>query len=767
MKINKKFLMIIIPLFVLFATAITVFAAYMPGKITSLDVYRSGDTVYIEGKTSGFTSDMRVLIKVLDDYGNLQFFDDAVVSNSSFTSFFVPMNMTSDGYLNINISGDLAFSKKYYYSTDFSSRDESDEYKILKALQDYKYYKDKNSKYAMQFVFTYEQSNVAGNVILTGTNFTSGDALFTGKDSSDWNGYLSAISKIAKEISGKSISISVFDKNGNVVDTYPKTITAPGGNTVPTSASDGSYSSNGNNLSFTASIMGDSTNKYIKIKFVGNFAKEDDVWMNSSLADLEKYAKQYVDNLKNKYNADFDLYFYDKNNKPLNTYSFYYYQPETIGNTVGDSTGEKENNPDIIVPSITPTEGQTTPTEQEYTESVEYAIWNPYVNDNGVYTLNLMMYNGNSSVIDWALESEGYEGASYKYNYVLNDYDSVSNVINNMRNDTKKVIIVRGDTLGSNIKFTVPANIVQLLRDNNVTLVLDTSYLKIESDFGTLNAVGDYVVSTNETIAMISNKATGAYNISIKVSDVDAAYSFGTKSKVALHYNSDGTSSIRDLRFVSNYLNNSTCLNTTVSENMKAFISNYYGEGIYVAREIYTSLNDSNFYDNTYKRYAEIVVSKGIMDANGGTFNPKFTMSRGEFSMYLARKLGANSSTNYFNGLNGSSYAGAVNGLYELSITPPIWTNNIDIDKKITIEEMIYMTVRAYEVNSLNPRAYGAALYFQDKEDISAWAKNKVAIAAKLGFIPEDGLLYPRENGTREDAAELIFKLMDSEGLFR
>ena len=135
--------------------------------------------------------------------------------------------------------------------------------------------------------------------------------------------------------------------------------------------------------------------------------------------------------------------------------------------------------------------------------------------------------------------------------------------------------------------------------------------------------------------------------------------------------------------------------------------------------------------------------------------------------MYLARKLGANSSTNYFNGLNGSSYAGAVNGLYELSITPPTWTNNIDIDKKITIEEMIYMTVRAYEVNSLNPRAYGAALYFQDKEDISAWAKNKVAIAAKLGFIPEDGLLYPRENGTREDAAELIFKLMDSEGLFR
>lgn len=776
MKKNKKYLIFILPIVILILTAITVFAAYSPGRISSLDVKRVDDTVYLTGKTTGFTSSMRILIKVLDDRGNLQFFDEIPIQNSSFSDYFVPMNMTSDGYLNINISGDLAYSTKFYYSTEFGSADESIEYNLIKALQDYKYYKDDNSKYSMNFVITYEQSNTTGNVILEGTNFVSGDTLFKGKNSSTWNSYLANIYSVAKSISGKNINVIVYDKDGTKVDSYPRVIsntsTSTGGSSsgsIPTSIGQNlSYTSNGNNISFSSSIMSDSTSRYIKVKFIGNFAKEDEVWTNSSMADLEKYSNQVANNLKNQYNADFDFYFYDKNNKPLNSYSYYFYVPETIGQTIGETSTDTGNS-QTTVPTINPSSGQevSTDTSDGYVASDTYAIWNPYVDDKGVYTLNLMMYNGNSYVVTWALDSEGYEGATYKYNYSLSNESNVVSAINSMRNDSKKVLVVRGDTLGSNINFTVPANIVQILKNNNVTLVLDTSYIKVESDFGTLNTIGDYVVSTNETISMLANKATDAYNVSIKVSNVDAANSFGIKSKVALHYDSDTTSGIRDLRFVNIYYNNGTRLNTTVKESLKSFISNYYGSGIYCAKEDNIIFNDSNFYDNTYKRYSEIVVSKGIMDGGSGVFNPKFTISRGEFSLYLARKLGANSYTNYFNGLNGSPYAGAINGLYELSVTPPTWNSNVSPDKKITIEEIIYMTVRAYEINSLNPRAYGSALYFQDKEDISSWAKNKVAIAAKLGFIPEDGLLYPTENATKEDCAEILFKLMDSEGLFR
>ena len=783
---NKKILLSIIVAFLLTICAIPVFAEYVAGRVTSLDIQRVGDVVYLNGKTSGFTSTMRVIIKVLDDKGNLQFFDEVPVSNSSFSDFFEPMDIQDDTYLNIIVSGDLAYSERFYYSSSYKNEDENFEYNILKQLQDYKYYKDDNSKYAMIFVITIEQNSTSWNVVLEGTNFVKGDTLWNGKNENNWNSYLYNIYSLAKNISGKNINVVVYDKAGTQVATYPTVIGggSDSGSSNPSSGDitsviskigqTGSYSSNGNTLSFNSSLLDGSTNRYIKVKFVGNFSKEDDVWKNSSIVDLENFSKSIALKLKDSYNADFDFYFYDKDNKALGAYSYYYYQSASTGEVIGENSGENglsESSPSNPI-TVTPTpSGQTvtddTSSSGDLVGDDSFATWNPYRDDKGVYTLNLMIYNGNSGVVDWALDSEGYEGATYKYNYSLSDYDKVASTINSLRNDTKKVIVVRGDTLGSNINFTVPANVVQLLRDNNVTLVLDSSYVKVESDFGSLNAAGDYVVSVNETISMMANKATNAYNIDIKVSGVDAVNSFGTKSKVALHYDSDTTSSVRDLRFVNIYQNNSTRLNTTVKESLKSFIANYYGSGIYCAKEDNIIFNDSNFYDNTYKRYAEIVVSRGIMDGSGGAFNPKFTLTRGEFSNYLARKLGANSYTNYFNGLNGHTFANAINGLYEMNVTPPNWNKDISPDKKITIEEMIYMTVRAYEINSLNDRAYGSALYYQDKEDISVWAKNKVAIAAKLGFIPEDGLLYPTENATREDAAEILFKLMNAEGLFR
>lgn len=777
----KNKIKILLPLLLLIF-AIPVFAQYISGKITNVEIYKVGDKVYIDGETEGFTSKMRILIKVLDDYGNLQFFDEIPIdSNGKFSDSFIPMDIKDNTYLNFNISGDLAYSTKFYYSSDYIDDNDRIERILLETLQSYKYYKDNNSKYSLNFVFSYEQGANKGNVILTGTNFVKGDTLWNGKNDNVWNSYLSTIKQVSTNITGKTITLYVYDKQNNLLQNYPIIIgdnesdekeedNKPIDGIISDIGNNVGYSSNGNSLSFNPSLL-ESTSKYIKIKFTGDFSKEDDCWTLSSLVDLENFSRSIAEKLNIKYNSDFDFFFYDKNNKILNSYSYYYYKgnqgQETGDEQTGGSGGTDEGTGNS--PTITPIPGSDDDNGDNGSTTDDnqvYKVWTPY-DDLGIYTLNLMIYSYNSSTIDAQLESEGYEGAVYKYNYVLNDYDTVFGIVNSLRNDSKKVLVVRGNTLGSNINFKVSSDIVELLKSNNVTLIFDTSYIKVEADFSTCSYSGEFVITTNETIAMLTDKATDAFNVNITLGGMDVSNLFSHKVKLALHYTYESASNISDLRFVNNYYNNSTSLNTTVNESLKAFISNYYGSGIYCSKANTYIFNDNNFEDNSYRRYAEIVASKGLMEGSAGVFNPKQTITRGEFVSYIARKMGVSSNINYFSDLsNISPYFGAINGTFEIGILPPTWRGNCNIDKKITIEEMIYIIVRCYEVNSLNSTSYGSALYYKDTDDISAWAKNKIAIASKLGIIPSDGYLYPTENGTKEDAAELLFKLLDIEGIF-
>lgn len=89
-------------------------------------------------------------------------------------------------------------------------------------------------------------------------------------------------------------------------------------------------------------------------------------------------------------------------------------------------------------------------------------------------------------------------------------------------------------------------------------------------------------------------------------------------------------------------------------------------------------------------------------------------------------------------------------------------------NKPITREEMAYICVKAYEYSDNNPKVSPSALFYDDANDISYWAKQAISIATELKIVSGVGnnRFAPKNNATRAEATQIIFNLMKAEGIF-
>ena len=84
-----------------------------------------------------------------------------------------------------------------------------------------------------------------------------------------------------------------------------------------------------------------------------------------------------------------------------------------------------------------------------------------------------------------------------------------------------------------------------------------------------------------------------------------------------------------------------------------------------------------------------------------------------------------------------------------------------NMDGKVTREEAIKYIVRAFGHEPLENMGDIYKVEYNDEAEISPNLKGHIAIARGLGIISKEGNLRPKDNLTREEAAVLIYNILN------
>lgn len=800
-KINKMLFSLVFVL-IIFLIPSKVFAGANDVQTLEIDVEENGK-INFKGTTIGGTDNMNLLVKIFDGK-SLEFFDQVVVNNNKFSFSATPIKAKLNTDLKIVITGDLSYEGTFYYSSKYSDLVEEIEQESINLLEKYAIYYDDVIPTKLKFDIRTSFNGDVLFVYLNGTNFKSTDSNWLNKDASTWNTFLSTITTKGYEISQNStVYVYIYDQNGKFLQSFPK---GADDAIKDEEDKDDSSSDDGNNEGedsdkeetkpvdkniITETILDNllkdnnqylvdsftyiydyslisATSSYIKIKAQGNFNKKDNSWSNVNTSKMEAFFDTCALKIKSAYNVDIDFILYDKNDVVLTAYNYYIYD-EDDNNTSSGSQGSQgstsTSQPEINENYVPENNLNKIPDEYELDPEYQFVPWNDKRATGLVLALYLSDYGYNSGAVIPNVKEETVNG-HYVYNLSV-DADRVSEVLNSLRSDAKKIAYVKKQTDSNNITLELPINTVNTLKESNALFIFDTDFYRIELDFADYSGVGPIVIETSEA-NVSSDDYAKPLTLTIKDNGRDANNSFSNGIKCLIHYESDKTNQIRDLRSINVYNSNGMIINSTSTTLEKGFVFRYNGADTYYAKNNQFTFTDSSWENSMSKRYAELIASKGIMTAtNNGLFNAEKTLTRGEFIYYLACKMGAFSTTQRFKNVDSSHpYYTAINGIYELGIMPTTFRSKLDSEKEITREEMIYMMVRCYEINNSNESIKSASLLYRDKNEISVWAKAKIGMASKIGLIEDDGYLYPKEVGNREFAANLFYNLLVAEGIF-
>jgi hypothetical protein len=144
-----------------------------------------------------------------------------------------------------------------------------------------------------------------------------------------------------------------------------------------------------------------------------------------------------------------------------------------------------------------------------------------------------------------------------------------------------------------------------------------------------------------------------------------------------------------------------------------------------------------------------------------GTFKPEQAITRGEFTVALARQLNLlPDANNRFNDCLNYPGASMINALVERNIITGYPDNTFKPEKPISRAEMITVLVKALGINddklTINLDNYRP---FNDISE-NHWACTQIKIAEKLGLVTGDNSdnFYPGKETTRAEAAKCLTK---------
>lgn len=166
----------------------------------------------------------------------------------------------------------------------------------------------------------------------------------------------------------------------------------------------------------------------------------------------------------------------------------------------------------------------------------------------------------------------------------------------------------------------------------------------------------------------------------------------------------------------------------------------------------------------------ERLASLGILDGRpDGSFGPRETLSRAQFTKMVATLLGINSQTKpVFSDVPANRwYSASIQGAFEEGIVKGYVGGAFEPDEPVTREEMAKILTDAMlwlnaDVFAEAPD-YASAQAFRDYGRIGNWAKEPVSRMLEEGILlgKTNGILDPKGDATRAEAAAVLVRLIE------
>ncbi|WP_337101024.1 alpha-amylase family glycosyl hydrolase [Paenibacillus sp. YIM B09110] len=209
----------------------------------------------------------------------------------------------------------------------------------------------------------------------------------------------------------------------------------------------------------------------------------------------------------------------------------------------------------------------------------------------------------------------------------------------------------------------------------------------------------------------------------------------------------------------------------TLTGSILTFSTDHFSE--YVIMQYNKSFSDVK--EGWAKAYIELLAARHITSGvDGDRFDPKGTVTRGQFAALLGRALGLKSAAaggGKFSDMSDDTYyAGYVEELNKLGIIEGYEDGSFKPDAVISREQLAAMIIRAYNfvVGSASPAvsAGAAGFKFKDINEASPYAVASIEAAYKLGIINGvgDERFAPNAAATREQVAKMLIELLNKSG---
>ncbi|BBH19754.1 hypothetical protein Back11_10990 [Paenibacillus baekrokdamisoli] len=194
---------------------------------------------------------------------------------------------------------------------------------------------------------------------------------------------------------------------------------------------------------------------------------------------------------------------------------------------------------------------------------------------------------------------------------------------------------------------------------------------------------------------------------------------------------------------------------------MSAEVSHFSRYAVLESDKSFADVAENHWAARAIKVLAAKQIVYGVSDTS---FQPNANVTRAEFVAFVVRGLGLKATgLSSFADVNDKAwYAPIVTAANEAGIIKGRSASIFAPNETITREEMTAIIVHAYEYKTGVKTAAEQQNAFADAKEISAWAKDDVNAAFKLGFVSGrgDGRFAPKAWSTRAEATQIIVNLL-------
>jgi hypothetical protein len=187
--------------------------------------------------------------------------------------------------------------------------------------------------------------------------------------------------------------------------------------------------------------------------------------------------------------------------------------------------------------------------------------------------------------------------------------------------------------------------------------------------------------------------------------------------------------------------------------------------GDYEVIENRVAAGDIAHLPDNQRKAIEFMVSKGFFTVDDDNrFHPDEPIDRNNFTMALVRMffaLDRSLTTTFADVAENDAFHDYIASAQHYRIVKGYDDNTFRGRLNIPVEQLAALASRtlAEKKGYGYPEEPDSYLHFADADHISEWAKNDIALAVREGLLDDGGLLLPRSDATRAQAAEMLYRL--------